>query len=106
MSVVKIPRPEIHDAAASLYALFQTKGFNATELAAILGAHSASKAPTQTDIPVNGPQDNTPGIWDVNYYGQTLSPPAGVYPFQSNINLSKHAVVYKEFSGLMNSQGK
>jgi hypothetical protein len=72
----------------------------------LLGAHSTSKAFGQTDILPGGAQDSTPGIWDVNYYAQTLNPPQNVFPFQSDKNLAAHPVVGKEFSGLVGNQGK
>ncbi|RDW64717.1 peroxidase-6 [Coleophoma cylindrospora] len=94
----------------SLYALFQAKGFSAVDLAALLGAHSTSRAFGQTSIgiPSGCAQDSSDGIWDVKYYSETTltNPPAGVCPFPSDVNLAKHAVVGKEFAGFVNNQGK
>ncbi|KAL2072618.1 hypothetical protein VTL71DRAFT_11961 [Oculimacula yallundae] len=98
--------PDVHASGESLYNLFLAKGFKASELAALLGAHSTSKALGQPNIPSGTPQDSTPGLWDVAYYGQTLKPVAGMTPFQSDINLAAHPVVGKEFKGLVGSQGK
>ncbi|KAK0119242.1 hypothetical protein ONS96_012303 [Cadophora gregata f. sp. sojae] len=98
--------PDCHGSGDSLFALFQAKGFTANELAALLGAHSASRAFSQVDIVPGTPQDDTPGIWDVHYYSNTLKPVPGVASFQGDINLAQHPVVGKEFNGFVNSQGK
>jgi len=94
-----------HDA---IFQLFQDKGFSATDLAALVGAHTASKAFDQQEngIPVGGPQDSTPGKWDVSYYQQTYDPPEGVYRFQSDVNLSnRNTTVGQQFSGFVGNQG-
>lgn len=98
--------PDVHAIGSSLFTLFKNKGFNANELAALLGAHSTSKALGQSDIPSGGAQDDTPGIWDVHYYANTLNPPQNVFPFQSDVNLAKEPTVGKEFSGFVRNQGK
>lgn len=98
--------PDVNADAASLYALFQAKGFNAVDLAALLGAHTCSKSFSDPAIPVGGSQDDTPGLWDVKYYSETTNPPANVYPFQSDKVLAQHPVVGKEFAGFVNNQGK
>lgn len=98
--------PDAHASGDSLYTLFQAKGFSAVDLAALLGAHSTSKAFGQSDIPSGGQQDSTPGVWDTKYYQDTLTPPAGVYPFTADKNLAAHAVVGKEFKGFVGNQGK
>jgi L-ascorbate peroxidase len=93
----------------SLLHLFERKGFSARDLAALMGAHSTSKAVGQVSngIPLNGAQDSTPGIWDVKYYAETYNPPRGVFRFQSDINLSqKNTTVGKEFNGFVGRQGK
>ncbi|KAI4724150.1 heme peroxidase [Aureobasidium sp. EXF-10728] len=92
-----------------LYQLFLDKGFSARDLAALIGAHSTSKAFTQqaNGIPSGGQQDSTPGKWDINYYAQVNNPPAGTYRFQSDINLSNASTtVGKQFQGFVGNQGK
>jgi hypothetical protein len=89
--------------------LFLDKGFSPRDLAALIGAHSTSKAFTQTDnnIPVGGQQDTTPGKWDIDYYAQMNTPVAGTYRFQSDINLSNASTtVGKQFQGFVGNQGK
>jgi len=98
--------PDVHAGGDSLYQLFQDKGFSAVDLAALLGAHSTSRAFGQGDIPSGGAQDSTPGVWDTNFYQDTLTPPANVFPFTSDKNLAAHPVVGKEFKGFVGNQGK
>ena len=62
--------PQAFGSASShdtIFQLFQDKGFSARDLAALLGAHSTSKANFQTanGVPAGSPQDDTPGLWDV-----------------------------------------
>ncbi|KAK8248619.1 heme peroxidase [Phyllosticta capitalensis] len=93
-----------HDA---LLALFTAKGFSAADLAALIGAHSASRAFAQSQIPTGGAQDSTPGQLDVKYYSETYNPPADVYRFDSDINLSqKNTSVGAVFQTFVGAQGK
>ncbi|KAI4847626.1 heme peroxidase [Aureobasidium sp. EXF-8845] len=92
-----------------LIQLFEDKGISQPELAALIGAHTASKAIAQeaNGIPYNGPQDSTPEKWDVVYYSQTDTHPRGVYSFESDINLSNpNATVGQVFQSFVNSQSK
>ncbi|KAH8751420.1 heme peroxidase [Hyaloscypha finlandica] len=99
--------PNVHADADSLFKLFEAKGFDAKGLAALLGAHSTSKGFGQTDIMKSGtPQDGTPGLWDVKYYQDTLTPPTGCVPFPSDTSLAAHPVVGKEFHGFIGRQSK
>lgn len=93
----------------SLLQLFVDKGFNAAELAALLGAHSTSTAFKQAanGIPVGGAQDSSPGKWDINYYAETYNPPKDVFRFDSDINLAnKTTTVGKQFQGFVGQNGK
>ncbi|ORY15291.1 heme peroxidase [Clohesyomyces aquaticus] len=98
--------PDVHAPAADLFKLFQNKGYDAVGLAALLGAHSTSKAFGQSEAPAGTAQDSTPGKWDVKYYAETLNPPQGVFVFPSDDKLSKFNDVGKEFKGFVNNQGK
>nr|OQO31852.1 hypothetical protein B0A51_00858 [Rachicladosporium sp. CCFEE 5018] len=94
----------------TIFALFADKGFSARDLAALLGAHSTSKANFQTanGLPKGIPQDTTPGAWDVQYYNQTYLPPAdgSIGRFDSDINLSnKSTTVGRQFSSFVGAQG-
>lgn len=111
--------PSVVADASSLYKLFSDKGFDAVELAALLGAHSTSKAFGQAEhgIPVGAPQDSTAGDWDVKYYSETLSIPVtndasasnqkvAVFPSDKNLATDDKTPVKKEFAGFVNNQGK
>jgi hypothetical protein len=110
-----------------LIQLFEDKGISQPELAALIGAHTASKAITQeangvpyngkcgtslvkrkqTDNSGTGPQDSTPEKWDVVYYSQTDTHIRGVYSFESDINLSNpNATVGQVFQSFVNSQSE
>lgn len=91
----------------TLFQLFMDKGFSATDLAALIGAHTTSRSFAQPQVPSGAPQDSTPGIWDVKYYSETYKPPPGVGRFDSDINLSSpNTTVGKEFQSFVDNQGK
>lgn len=93
----------------SLLQLFVDKGFTAAELAALIGAHTSSKAFNQAanGVPPQAPQDSTPGKWDVNYYSETYTGAPGVSRFDSDINLAqKNTTVGKQFAGFVGQQNK
>lgn len=102
--------PQAFGAASShdtIFQLFQDKGFSARDLAALLGAHSTSKANFQTanGIPAGSPQDDTPGVWDVKYYNETYFPVEGMARFDSDIHLSNESTtVGKQFKSFVGSQ--
>lgn len=100
--------PDVRASADSLFQLFQDKGFDATDLAALLGAHSTSNQfHFDETVPNAGmPQDSTPGVWDVNYYAETMAPPKGVLVLPSDAKLAAHATVGKEFKGFVGKAGK
>ena len=89
----------------TIYKLFLDKGFTANELAALLGAHTAAKAFAQPQIPSGNELDTTPGVWDVEFYNETLHPPSNpnFSRLQSDINLSNPATTvgaqFKTFVG-------
>lgn len=110
-----------------LIQLFEDKGISQPELAALIGAHTASKAVAQEQYGVpfdgkqqvfcrgetdrltlgTGPQDSTPGQWDVTYYSETDTHSQGVYSFESDINLSNpNATVGQVFQSFVNSQSE
>ncbi len=91
----------------TLFQLFMDKGFSAVDLAALVGAHTASRAFTQPQVPVGASQDSTPGIWDVKYNSETYRPPPGVSRFDSDINLSQpNTTVGREFQTFVNNHGR
>ncbi|GAB7323808.1 hypothetical protein MBLNU13_g07257t1 [Cladosporium sp. NU13] len=77
---------------ASLVQLWADKGFSQRELAALMGAHSVSRAfrQQQNGIPTGGQQDDSPRKWDTRYFSQTQAKtaPRGVFRFASDVNLA------------------
>lgn len=91
----------------TIFQMFMDKGFSALDLAALIGAHTTSRAFTQSQLAVGAAQDSTPGVWDVKYYAETYKPPPGVGRFDADINLSSpNTTVGKEFERFVNNQGK
>lgn len=82
--------PTPFDSADKLLEMFANKTFSADGLVALMGAHSTSQQRFVNPARAGDPQDSTPGVWDVKYYGETASqnPPERVFRFQSDINLA------------------
>lgn len=95
----------------TLIQLFEDKGINPRELAALMGAHSVSRSFTaqRAGVPrggepsptiykqsnpntniLKGRQDTTPTRWDTKYFKQTQAKvaPRNVYRFDSDVNLA------------------
>lgn len=51
--------PDVHAPAANLFGLFAAKGYNAEDLAALLGAHSTSRQFGVNKTLAGAPQDST-----------------------------------------------
>jgi hypothetical protein len=103
--------PDVNADASSLFKLFQDKGFNEVDLAALLGAHSTSNQFNFNTSCSGAPQDSTPGVWDVKYYGETIKGASQVGNTQiqilpSDAKLAVHPTVGKEFKGFVDNQGK
>lgn len=100
--------PDVRAPADTLFKLFQDKGFDAVDLAALLGAHSTSNQFhfNESAGAAGAPQDSTPGVWDVKYYSETTAPPKGVVVLPSDAKLAAHATVGKEFKGFVGNAGK
>lgn len=82
--------PSPFHSADVLLSMFANKTFSADGLVALMGAHSTSQQFGVDPSRAGDPQDSTPGVWDVKYYGETASvtPPQRVFRFQSDINLA------------------
>lgn len=97
--------PNVFAEADELIKLFENKTIRAHGLTALVGAHTTSQQRFVDPKRANDPQDSTPGIWDVKFYGQTAgteSVPPRVFKFPSDVKLSQHpktADEWKEFSG-------
>ncbi|KAH8751421.1 heme peroxidase, partial [Hyaloscypha finlandica] len=83
--------PSLKLDADKLLAIFQDKTITPHDLAALLGAHTASKQFFVNEKQEGKPQDSTPGICDVGIYNETLQPKPvrGTFCFLSDAVLSK-----------------
>jgi hypothetical protein len=52
--------------------MFQSRGLSTTDLAALIGAHTAAKQFTVDPARAGAPTDTTPGQWDTLFYKQTI----------------------------------
>ena len=95
--------PPVDGSGDSLLAMFKAKGFTATDLAALIGAHSTSTQFFVNQSDAGASQDSTPGIWDVTYYGQTLNGTAP-FTFESDKNLAAQAEVGPVFKSFVADQ--
>ena len=95
--------PPVNGSGDSLLAMFKAKGFTATDLAALIGAHSTSTQFFVDRSKAGAPQDSTPGIWDVTYYNETLKGTAP-FTFESDKNLAAQAEVGPVFRSFVDNQ--
>jgi len=93
--------PDTHDSPDNLLAMFERKGFSARDLAALVGAHATARQ-RFVDESASGKDkflDTTPGVWDVEFYNDTLNNAAGatqdqtVFVLPSDKALSTHPSV-------------
>jgi hypothetical protein len=83
--------------------MFKAKGFSATDLAALIGAHTTSRQFFVDKKNDGTAQDSTPAVWDVLYYRQTLEGTAP-FTFQSDKNLASQKEVEGPFKGFVGDQ--
>lgn len=96
--ISELPRPDVDGDAA--LAAFAAKGFSAEDLAALIGAHTASKQFVVDQAQAGAAQDTTPGKWDTLYFKQTIEGKAPL-TFKSDSNLVQQeqvGPVMKKFS--------
>lgn len=104
--------PDVHDSADNLIKLFADKGFSAHDLAALVGAHATARQRFVDTRPeaVNKPLDTTIGVWDVEFYNDTLNNPAGstagqkVFVLPSDKVLSTHPKISDEWKAFVGNQ--
>ena len=100
--------PPVDGTADFLIELFGNKTIKTHGLTALVGAHTSSQQQFVDPSRAFAPQDSTPGIWDVNFYNQTLQNasaiPSRVFRFQSDINLSQNPVVQTEWLKFVTNQ--
>ncbi|KAF2803698.1 heme peroxidase [Mytilinidion resinicola] len=95
--------PSVTGSGDQLFNMFKAKGFTATDLAALIGAHTTSEQFFVNKAKAGAAQDTTPNVWDVAYYGQML---AGTAPFtfESDKNLAAQNDVKGPFKGFVGNQ--
>ncbi|KAH7312646.1 ligninase H2 precursor [Stachybotrys elegans] len=83
--------PSPFDSVDDMLELFADKTIDAHDLVALVGAHSTSQQRFVDTSRAGDPQDRTPGVWDVNFYGETMNAnsPRRIFKFQSDILLSQ-----------------
>lgn len=100
--------PDVHDTADNLIALFERKGFDAHDLAALLGAHSSAKQRFVDPSQAGKPLDTTPGVWDVEFYNDTLNQPTkknpNIFVLPADAVLSVHPKLNDEWKSFVGDQ--
>ncbi|ETS85293.1 hypothetical protein PFICI_03318 [Pestalotiopsis fici W106-1] len=101
--------PGVTQSADDLISLFEDKTIRPHGLVALLGAHTTSQQFFVDTNRAGDPQDSTPGIWDVLFYGQTqgtAATPKRVFKFQSDIVISQHPKTQNEWQEFAGSGGQ
>ena len=98
--------PDVHSPADDLIKLFEDKGFSPHDLAALVGAHSSAKQRFVEPAKAGFPLDTTPGVWDVEFYNETLqSPPdSRIFVLPSDKVLSVHPRINDEWLEFVGDQ--
>jgi hypothetical protein len=97
--------PDVFAPADELVELFRQKTIEPHGLTALLGAHTTSQQHFVNTTRAGDPQDSTPGVWDVKFYGETIDspkPPKRIFKFPSDVALAQHPKIrdeWKEFAG-------
>jgi catalase (peroxidase I) len=66
--------PDTHSSAEQLIELFANKTINFKDLIALIGAHTTAQQFFVDPSKAGQPLDSTPGVWDVEFYRQALTP--------------------------------
>lgn len=87
-------------------ALFESKTFAATDLVALVGAHTVSEQKFVDPSQAGKTQDTTATTWDVAFYGQTQSQdtPNGVFKFPSDLSLANNSATSTVWSTFARDQ--
>ncbi|RDW59926.1 peroxidase-3 [Coleophoma cylindrospora] len=92
--------PDTHSPAPVLIELFQNKTINFKDLIALIGAHTVANQEFVDPSQAGAPLDSTPGIWDVQFYNETLqaTPPPGVFRLPSDESLKNDNTTARGFT--------
>lgn len=85
------------DSPDELIALFKDKGFNEVDLAALVGVHTVSKQFFEEPSQAGASQDNSAGLWDVEFYAEQFVSAQGTYHLKSLQNLSVNPFMSQQF---------
>ncbi|KAA8913459.1 heme peroxidase [Sphaerosporella brunnea] len=98
--------PDVNDSVLKMVARFKDMGFNVRDLMALIGAHSTAKQRFVDPSRAGEPQDTTPDIWDVKFYGETLNDtvPEGVFRFASDHKFARHPTTRRDFERFVDDQ--
>ncbi|KAH8890106.1 versatile peroxidase VPL1 [Thozetella sp. PMI_491] len=102
--------PDVNDAPGDIVSLFASKGLSTTDLAALLGAHSTATQFFVDTAQTNASLDSTPGVWDVNFYGETFNyatrgqKPSNVFVLASDQKLATFSSTGQAFRSFVNNQ--
>ncbi|KAF2122471.1 heme peroxidase [Lophiotrema nucula] len=99
--------PDTNDSPDNLIALFERKGFSAHDLAALVGAHASAKQRFVDPSKAGFPLDTTPGVWDVEFYNDTLQDPKdrpNIFVLPSDKALSTHPKISDEWLAFVGNQ--
>ncbi|KAI1341040.1 peroxidase manganese-dependent 1 [Xylariaceae sp. FL0016] len=100
----KLPSP--FQDAQSLIDLFAAKTFSASDLVALVGAHSSSKQFFVDPARAGAPQDSTPGTWDTKFYGETLKGDnKTILIFPSDKNLATYSATKAQWNVFAGAAG-
>ncbi|KAI5195792.1 heme peroxidase [Aureobasidium subglaciale] len=98
--------PSVSMSADEIISLFEDKTIQPHDLAALLGAHSTSQQFVTDKTKAGFGQDSTPGVWDVNFYNETLQPGTNskVFKFQSDLVTANDSRVSDEWHAFIGDQ--
>ncbi|KAI0009346.1 peroxidase [Xylariaceae sp. FL0662B] len=101
--------PDVFAPAEDLMRLFRDKTISPHALVALVGAHTTSQQRTVDAARGGDPQDSTPGVWDVLFYGETTgasAAPPRVFHLPSDVALSQHSTTSDEWGSFAGSGGQ
>ncbi|KAI1073785.1 peroxidase [Whalleya microplaca] len=101
----KLPLPS--QDAQFLINLFAAKTFTASDLIALLGAHTVSKQKFVDPARAGASQDTTPAIWDTRFYSETIvGDNKTIFIFHSDKSLSNYPLTKTQFSLFAGASGQ